>query len=165
MTAERGYGVPRTDTERAAEHAALYGNENLPERGTGLARKSHNPGPPEKLSLRIEKHIKASGSTYDYVETDRVPQGQIWVLETIAYENETGARGTFRRYIERSGTVIFVSELQGPGAAELIYTDNKMHLAEGEKLVIRQASCTANDVLSLYITGYVYKSNYLPDGY
>ena len=31
-------GKPRTDAERSARHYSLYGNTNLPPRGTGLGR-------------------------------------------------------------------------------------------------------------------------------
>ena len=32
-------GNPKTDEERKASHAARFGNENLPPRGTGLRRR------------------------------------------------------------------------------------------------------------------------------
>lgn len=35
---ERGRGVPLTDAERRARHLELYGTEELPPRGTGLAQ-------------------------------------------------------------------------------------------------------------------------------
>ena len=35
---ERGRGMPLTDEERLARHLSLYGTEELPERGTGLAQ-------------------------------------------------------------------------------------------------------------------------------
>jgi hypothetical protein len=72
----------------------------------------------------------------------------------IAYENETGARGTFRRYIEGHGYNHYLAEDTSPGAGELIFTDKVLYLLPGERLVIRQASCTSGDVLSLYAHGY-----------
>ncbi|MBA7597123.1 hypothetical protein ES703_04118 [subsurface metagenome] len=41
VAGDRRYGHPRTDEERRERHLALYGTEELPERGTGL---SSNPG-------------------------------------------------------------------------------------------------------------------------
>ena len=38
MIGERRLGVPRTDEERLARHRELYGEEELPPRGTGLMR-------------------------------------------------------------------------------------------------------------------------------
>lgn len=118
----------------------------------------------EKEPIRIrEREIYAAG-TYAYVKSRIVPAGEIWCLQNIAYENETGARGTFRRYIEGHGYDHFVSELQGPGAAELIITNDIIYLLPGERLVVRQASCTAADVLALYAHGYRVHSKFLPDG-
>jgi len=116
-----------------------------------------------KSPIRIRKHAKATGGTYDYVQTDIVPTGRLWCLQHIAYENETGARGTFRRYIEGHGYNHYVAELQGPGAAELIHTDKDQWLLPGERLTIRQATCTAADVLSLYCDGYETDSPYIED--
>lgn len=117
----------------------------------------------EKSPVRLRHHAKAVGGTYDCVKTDEVPAGEIWALEVIAYENETGARGTFRRYIEGHGYNHYLSELQGPGAAELIFSEKVVYLIPGERLTIRQATCTANDVLSLYCTGYMIRGPFLPN--
>lgn len=116
-----------------------------------------------KMPLRIREHAKATDGTLDYVKSRIVPPGQIWCLEGIAYENETGARGTIRRYIEGHGYNHYLAEQQSPGAAELIFTDKILFLIPGERLTIRQASCTVNDVLSLYAHGYVIFSDILPE--
>ena len=108
----------------------------------------------KKQPLRIREKVVATGGTYDYVKSEIVPPGQIWCLQNVAYENETGARGTFRRYIEGHGYNHYVAELQGPGAAELIHTNDIVYLIPGERLAIRQTTCTAADVLSLYAHGY-----------
>ncbi len=116
----------------------------------------------EKMPIRIREHAKASNGTLDYIKTEIVPPGEIWCLQGIAYENETGARGTFRRYIEGHGYNHYLSEHTSPGAAELIFTDKLLYLLPGERLTIRQASCTANDILSLYIHGYKIHGRFLP---
>lgn len=103
--------------------------------------------------LRIRLSISAVG-TYDYLRTDIVPEGERWCLQHIAYENETGARGTFRRYIEGHGYNHYLGEVQGPGSAELLTWDGELWLEPGERHTIRQASATAADVISAYITGY-----------
>ena len=117
----------------------------------------------EKMPIRIRENVKATGGTYDYVYSQRVPPGEIWCLQNIAYENETGARGTFRRFIDGHGYEHYVAELQGPGAAELIHTNDILYLLPGERLGIRQATCTANDILSLYAHGYKVHSAFIPD--
>jgi len=108
----------------------------------------------EKLPIRIREVVKASGGTYDYVKSNVVPPGEIWCLQGIAYENQTGARGTFRRLIEGHGYDHFVAEHKSPGAGELIYTDKVIYLIPGERLSIRQATCTSGDILALYVHGY-----------
>lgn len=99
---------------------------------------------------RIRERTVAAGGTYDYVKSKQVPPGEMWRVHDIAYENETGARGTFRMYIEGHGYDHFISELQGPGAAELITHPGIVYLFPGERLVLRQTSCTASDALALY---------------
>jgi len=108
----------------------------------------------DKRPIRIREVTRASGGTFDYVQSKIVPPGEIWCLQGIAYENETGARGTFRRYIEGHGYNHYLAEDTSPGAGELIFTDKILYLLPGERLVIRQASCTSGDVLSLYVHGY-----------
>lgn len=117
----------------------------------------------EKIPIRIRRVAKATGGTYDYVKTKVVPSDEIWCLQGIAYENETGARGTMRRLIEGHGYEHFLAEQTSPGAGELIFTDKIVYLLPGERLAIRQASCTADDVLALYIHGYKTFSKYIEE--
>jgi len=117
----------------------------------------------EKMPIRIRvREIYAAG-TYAYVKSGIVPAGEIWCLQNIAYENETGARGTFRRYLEGHGYEHYVAEHPSPGAAELIFSDDIIYLLPGERLTIRQASPVASDTLALYAHGYKIFSKYLPD--
>ncbi len=118
----------------------------------------------EKMPIRIREKKVVVDTALEYVKSAIVPSGEIWCLQNITYENETGARGTFRRYIEGHGYDHFVAEIQGPGAAELIQWDGELFLLPGERLTVRQASCTANDVLSLYAHGYKIHSKFIPDG-
>jgi len=69
-----------------------------------------------------------------------------------------------RRYIEGHGYNHYIAEHQSPGAAELIHTDKILYLLPGERLVIRQASASANDVLALYAHGYKIHSAFIPGG-
>jgi hypothetical protein len=108
----------------------------------------------EKMPIRIRAVAKATESGTLYVKSDIVPPGEIWCLQGIAYENETGARGTFRRYIDGHGYEHYVAEHQNPGKGELIFTDKIIYLLPGERLVVRQASCTSGDILALYAHGY-----------
>ena len=117
----------------------------------------------EKMPIRIRTTAKASGGTYDYLKSDVVPTGEIWCLQGIAYENETGARGTFRRYIEGHGYNHYLAEHTSPGAGELIFTDELTYLIPGERLVVRQASCISGDSLALYAHGYKVHSKFIEE--
>jgi hypothetical protein len=109
----------------------------------------------QRHPYREHVQVYAGGGTYDYLRSQPVPEGQILVVTNLAYENETGARGTFRRYIDGHGYNHYLAEHASPGSGELIYDDTELYLLPREQLVIRQASCTAADVLQLYITGYI----------
>lgn len=98
--------------------------------------------------------ITIAAGTLDYLKSKQVKDGEVLVITNIAYENETGARGTFRRYIEGHGYNHYLAELQAPGSAELIFSDKETQLVAGERMVVRQASCTASDSLKMYITGF-----------
>ena len=117
----------------------------------------------EKMPIRIRVIKVVVTTDYEYVKSDIVPHDEIWCLQGIAYENETGARGTFRRYIEGHGYNHYIAEHQSPGAAELVFTDQILYLLPGERLVIRQASCTASDVLALYGHGYKVHSKFIEE--
>jgi len=116
------------------------------------------------MPIRIREFTKAGGGTYDYVYSKKVPHDEIWCLQGIAYENETGARGTFRRGIERSDDYEWYAEHENPAADELIFTDKVLFMIPGDRLAIRQASATANDIIRLYAHGYKVKSKYIPGG-
>ena len=118
----------------------------------------------EKMPIRIREVAVAVGDTYDYVKSPIVPPGEIWCLQGIAYENETGARGTFRRYIEGHGYNAYLIEHPCPGAAELIFAEQVLYLIPGERLTIRQATCTASDVLALYAHGYKTHGKFIEGG-
>ena len=118
----------------------------------------------EKMPIRIREVTVALGGTYDYVKSPIVPPGEIWCLQGIAYENETGARGSFRRYIEGHGYEHYIVEHPCPGAAELIFAEQVLYLIPGERLVVRQAGCAASDVLALYAHGYKTYSAFIPGG-
>ncbi len=98
--------------------------------------------------------VISAAASYDYLKTKPVQSGEIQTIETVAYENQTGARGTFRRYIERDNEALYVAEMQGPGLGELIFSDKTLTLLPRERLVVRQATCSSGDVLKLYVTGY-----------
>ncbi len=103
--------------------------------------------------IRIRERASASVTTFDYVRSKQVPAGKTWRLHDIAYENETGARGTFRLLIEGHGYEHMIEEVQGPGSGELMTHPDIIYLSGGERLAVKQESCTASDALALYALG------------
>lgn len=109
----------------------------------------------KKHALRLRYKALASDGTLDYVKSDKVKAGERWLIRSHSFENETGARGTIRGYIEGHGYNHWLWEQESPAAATLYWSEEDMILTEGERLCVRQASCTANDILQLLINGYI----------
>lgn len=110
-------------------------------------------------ALRLAYRILAAGGTYDYVKSERVPVGQQWHITSHSFENETGARGTARGYIDGHGYEHWLWEQTTPLAATLYWSEEDITLTEGEQLCVRQASCTASDKLRLLINGHIVYQN------
>ena len=106
-----------------------------------------------KNALRLRFRAVATGGTYDYVKSDQVPPGQIWHIRNHSFENETGARGTARGYVDGHGYEHWLWEQASPAAATLYWSEEDIVLTEGEKLAVRQATVTALDELQLLING------------
>jgi len=56
-------GMPLTDTQRMQRHQMLYGNTNLPPRGTGLAGRTGGMGVPLTDTQRMQRHQMLYGTT------------------------------------------------------------------------------------------------------
>lgn len=110
---------------------------------------------PRKYPYRRAITRKAVETDYEYVETQPVPQGQVFLIRSHSFENETGARGTIRGYIRRDGNYHWLWEQKSPAAATLYWSEEDMSLAEGEILGVRQATNEADDILQLKLNGYV----------
>jgi len=115
-----------------------------------------------KMPIRIDKQVSCEGGTYDYVESDIVPPGELYCIQGYGYENETGARGTFRRGVKRNSQYMWFAEYASPAAGELVFDNQEIWLTPGEQLAVRQASCTAADTLHLYAHGYKVLSKVIP---
>jgi len=109
----------------------------------------------KKLPLRERAYAVATGGTYDYVKSDYVREGELWRVELHSFENKTGARGTARAYIETRGWDHWVWEQTSPSEDTLYWSEEAVYIRSGERLCIRQATCTSGDELELLITGYV----------
>jgi len=110
---------------------------------------------PRKYPLRHAITKTAVNTTYEYIETPPVRQGEVWEIWSHSFENETGARGTIRGYIRRDGNYHWLWEQASPAADTLYWSEENIVLAEGEILGIRQATNTADDILQLKLNGVV----------
>ncbi|MCK4300666.1 MAG: hypothetical protein KAX80_14080 [Planctomycetes bacterium] len=108
-----------------------------------------------KRALRRRFRATATGGSYDYVKSDQVRPGELWVIRSHSFENETGARGTARGFSDGHGYNHWHWEQTSPAAATLYWSEEDIVLGEGERLCVRQASCTALDELQLLINGYI----------
>ena len=104
-------------------------------------------------ALRLRYRAEAKGGTYDYVKSNRVPPGQIWHIRNHSFENETGTRGIARAFVDGHGYNHWLWEEPTVTLATLYWSEEEMVLTEGERLAIRQATCTLGDKLQLLING------------
>jgi len=110
---------------------------------------------PRKYPLRTPRTRRAVNTTFEYVETEPVPEGQIHEIWSHSFENETGARGTIRGYIQRGGIYHWLWEQESPAQGTLYWSDENVVLAEDEILGVRQATNVAGDILQLKLNGVV----------
>ncbi len=104
-------------------------------------------------ALRLRYRAVAKGGTYDYVKSRQVPPGQIWHIRNHSFENETGTRGEARAFVDGHGYNHWLWEEPTVTLATLYWSEEEMVLTEGERLAVRQASCTSGDKLQLLING------------
>ncbi len=104
-------------------------------------------------ALRLRYRATAKGGTYDYVRSRQVPPGQIWHIRNHSFENETGTRGEARAFVEGHGYNHWLWEEEVVTLATLYWSEEELVLTEGERLAVRQASCTIGDKLQLLVNG------------
>ncbi len=104
-------------------------------------------------ALRLRYRAEAKGGTYDYVRSNRVPPGQIWHIRNHSFENETGTRGEARAFVDGHGYNHWLWEEKVVTLATLYWSEENIVLTEGERLVVRQATCTIGDKLQLLVNG------------
>lgn len=109
----------------------------------------------ERYALRIRARLSAAGGTYDRVMSEPVPRGEVWHINSHSFENESGARGTARAYIAGHGLEHWLWEQTSPSASTLYWSEDNIMLGEGERLAVRQESCTSGDKLQLLGQGFI----------
>lgn len=99
---------------------------------------------------------KASdGSTNIDLKSEQVERGERLTLQWIASEDEDTAFTYLRYGIEKGGVIHWFAEEKSPSAGELYWTENPLHLVEGERLVARFNGTTSADMLRTTLLGYI----------
>ena len=112
-------------------------------------------------SVRLPYNAKVAATGTGTIRSDRVANGQMLVCQSIAFRNQTGARGTASLRIKQSGVVYDLGDQASPAANQWYYYAYPVYVNEGEQIEVSQASCVADDVLDLVIVGYIeYKRDY-----
>jgi len=108
-----------------------------------------------RYALRIRARTKATGETYDYVRSEPVPRGEVWHINSHSFENETGTRSIARGFIDGHGYPHWLWYEATVTQDVLYWSEDNIMLQEGERLAVRQATCTAGDQLQLLGQGYI----------
>jgi len=106
-------------------------------------------------SVRLPYTLKVASSGTGTIASDRVETGQMLVCQSIAFRNQTGARGAVVLQIRQSSVTYALAEEPAPAANEWYYYPYEQHANDGEQVECQQASCVANDALDLVIIGYI----------
>ncbi len=106
-------------------------------------------------SVRLPYTAKVSATGTGTIRSDRVKNGQMLVCQSLAFRNQTGARGTASLRIKQSGVVYDLGDQASPALGQWYYYAFPVYVNEGEQVEVSQASCTINDVLDLVIVGYI----------
>jgi hypothetical protein len=110
-------------------------------------------------SVRIPLTATVAASGTGLISTDPVRTGQMLCVQSLAFRNETGARGKAILQIRRMGVAYQLAEEHSPEANEWLHYDTPQYVNEGEVIEVSQASCIISDILDMVIVGYIdYKS-------
>lgn len=108
----------------------------------------------QKASLSLPKGGKSAGGTYDELEFEQVPQGEVWCVQSGSIINRTTAYTKLQIFL-RTGTIDEeLEEEPSPAAAELYWLDKEYYLRAGQKIVARLTGCTSGDILYGWLRGY-----------
>ncbi len=112
----------------------------------------------DSVRLPYDKKVASTGT--GAIQSRRVEPGQMLVCQSLAWKNATGARGTASLRIRQSSVVYELGDQASPAANQWYFYPYEQHVNEGEQVEVSQASCIANDELSLVIIGYIeYKAD------
>jgi len=98
----------------------------------------------------------AGGGTFDEVIFDPRRESSVYHVTRFAVEDETSAPLTdIRVYVGGRGTQHWLVEENSPAAGVLYWDSDGVVLTEPDTLVARFTGATVNDVLRLYVEGWI----------
>ncbi len=104
-----------------------------------------------------EPQKRTAQSTSEDIDLGRVLSGWLFCYQRVAFENETSG-GTNTRIRTMQNELVFEhSEQLSPVADRLYWDDMPIYIKEGDYLRISFAGVTADDVLSVYASGWKQK--------
>ena len=106
-------------------------------------------------SVRLPYSLKVAATGTGTISSDRVKVGQMLVCQSLAFRNQTGARGAITLQIKQGAVKFPLAYEPAPAANEWYTYPYEQHVNEGEQVECEQASCIADDVLDLVIIGYL----------
>ncbi len=104
--------------------------------------------------LRLVIRVTSAGAAFDDLLTERVPRGELWRINHIAWEDETTAFTEGRTFVSGHGYNHWLKEQDSPVATTLYWDDEEYLLGENEQVGVRMTGATSGDLLRLYIDGF-----------
>lgn len=104
------------------------------------------------IRLRYKAVVGANGT--GYVRSEILHRNRVIACQSIAFRNQTGARGTLEVYIKAGASRTFLFDQGTPASNRWYYYPYTQFIKTGEQIETEQATCLEDDVLDLHIVGY-----------
>jgi len=108
----------------------------------------------KKYPIRLKFRVKLTADGTGEITSERINHGEVLACQSIAFRNQTGARGTLELFIRQMDALTFIADQTSPAANRWYWYPYTQHIKEGEAIKAEQASCLTNDILDLQIIGY-----------
>lgn len=107
--------------------------------------------------FRARREATAAGGTYDEVEYTPTLDREFLQITRISVEDEdSDPSGKLRIYVAGHGYPHWIGEEASPGEATLYWVRWPTFLVTGESVVARFYGATADDILSMYLEGWIW---------
>lgn len=103
--------------------------------------------------LKLHERRTSDGTTPINIDTIKVPTDEVWKVNRVVAENETGSRTSIRFGTVRESKIHFLQEQQSPSLDTLYWTDEKFWVTSGEAVRVRFVGTVAADILNVWIWG------------